>query len=111
MNTKSIKSKLYGLLLLTGISAFSATAQQNRSVGDFTGVKAGDSFKIVLTQSDANSVKVDAPENVMAQIKTEVKDGILVISSEGNIKTDKDITISIGIKTLNSLDVSGAAEV
>jgi len=111
MNTKSIKSKLYGLMLLTGISVFSAEAQQNRSVGDFTGVKAGDSFKIVLTQSDANTVKVDAPENVMAQIKTEVKDGILVISSEGNIKTDKDITISIGVKTLSSLDVSGAAEV
>lgn len=110
MNTTSIKSKLYGLLLLSSISAFSAKAQQTRSVGDFTGIKAGDSFKIALTQGDANSVKVDAPENILSQIKTEVKDGILVISSEGNIKTDKDITVSIGIKTLNSLDISGAAD-
>jgi hypothetical protein len=111
MYTKSATSKIYGMLLLASISVFSAKAQQTRTTGDFTGIKAGDSFNINITQSDANTVKVDAPENVLSQIKTEVKDGILVISSEGNLKTDKDITISIGIKTLNSLDVSGAADV
>jgi hypothetical protein len=111
MNTKTIQSKLYGLLLLTSISVFSSQAQQNRTVSDFTGIKAGDSFEIILTQSDVNTVKVDAPEKYQAQIKTEVKDGILVITSEGNIVTDKDIVISIGMKTLTSLDVSGAADV
>jgi hypothetical protein len=111
MNIKPLRSKFFGLLFLSSITVFSAKAQQNRTVGDFTGIKAGDSFKIVLTQAETNSVKVDAPENLQAQIKTEVKDGILVISSEGNIKTDKDIVISISIKTLTSLDVSGAADV
>lgn len=111
MNTKTIQSKLYGLLLLTSISVIPATAQQTRTTGDFTGIKAGDSFDIIITQSDANTVKVDAPENVQSQIKTEVKDGILVISSEGNIKTDKDINILVGVQSLSSLDVSGAADV
>lgn len=109
MNNKTTKSKLYGILLLTGITVFSAQAQERPS-GDFTGIKAGDSFKIFINQSETNSVKVDAPENVQSQIKTEIKNGILVISSEGNIKTDKDITISVNIKTLNSLDISGTAD-
>jgi hypothetical protein len=109
MNIKKITSKLYGTLLLIGMTVFSIQAQERPS-GDFTGIKAGDSFKIILTQSESNSVKVDAPENVQSQIKTEIKDGILLISSEGNIKTDKDITISVNIKTLNSLDISGAAD-
>ncbi|MDF2437318.1 MAG: hypothetical protein K0Q95_1694 [Bacteroidota bacterium] len=99
------------MVLLASMSALPATAQQTRDTGDFTGIKAGDSFNINISQSETNSVKVDAPENVLSQIKTEVKDGILVISSEGNLKTDKDITISVGIKTLSSLDVSGAADV
>jgi len=111
MNTTLSKSKMFGLAVLTCFSILNAEAQQTRTVGDFTGIKAGDSFDIVLTQSDANSLKVDAPENLQAQIKTEVKEGILIISTEGNIKTQEDLTISIGIKNLSSLDISGAADV
>jgi hypothetical protein len=110
MYTKTLKTKIIGLMLISGLSAINAKAQQARTTEDFTGIKAGDSFNIVLTQSETNSVKVDAPENLQAQIKTEVKDGILNISADGNIKSDKDITIMIGVKSLSSLDISGAAE-
>lgn len=106
----SIKIKILGLILFTGFTYSTATAQQTRTIGDFTGIKAGDSFIINITQSDASSVKVTAPESVQSQIKTEVKEGILMITSEGNIKTNDDIVISVGIKSLNSLDISGAAE-
>ena len=107
----SIKTKIFGLTVLTALSVFSTKAQQIRSVGDFTGIKAGDAFNISISQSDANSVKVDAAENVQAQIKTEVKDGILSISADGNIKTDNPIIINIGIKSMNSLDISGSSDV
>jgi hypothetical protein len=106
-----IKTKIFGLAVLSTLSVFSLKAQQTRTVGDFTGIKAGDAFNVILTQSDANTVKVDAPENVQAQVKTEVKDGILSISADGNIKTDKPVTITIGIKSLTSLDISGSADV
>ncbi len=109
MNT--IKTKILGLTLLTSLSFLTAEAQQTRTVGDFTGIKAGDAFNITISQSDANSLKVNAPENIQAQIKTEVKDGILIISTEGNIKDADDISISISVKSLTSLDVSGASDV
>ena len=108
MNIK-IKTAVAGILL--NASALTTVGQQNRTVGDFTGIKAGDAFNIIISQSDANAVKVDAPDNVQAQIKTEVKDGILYISTEGNIKGDKDITIYISTKALSNLDVSGSADV
>lgn len=111
MNPKNIKSKILGLLVLTSISLSTLKAQQTRTVGEFSGIKAGDSFNIVVSQSESTTVKVDAPEAVLSQIKTEVKDGILNISSEGNIKSDTPITITIGIKSLTSLDISGAADV
>src|ERR1043166_3385472 len=107
----SIKTKFIGLSLLSSILSIGVSAQQNRTVGDFNGIKAGDAFNISIMQSENQSVKVDAPENVQNQIKTEVKDGILVISTEGNIKTDEDIKITVAMKTLNSLDISGAADV
>lgn len=111
MYTQTLKTKIYGLLIFTSISVFSAKAQQTRTVDDFSGIKAGDAFNIIISQGEANSLKVDAPENIQPQIKTEVKDGFLYISAEGNIKNDKEIKIYVGVKSLTSLDVSGAAEV
>jgi hypothetical protein len=105
------KTKIFGLLFLSSISCFTAVAQQTRTVGDFTGIKTGDAFDVTITQSDANTLKVNAPESAQAQIKTEVKDGILNIWTEGNIKSNDDITISISVKSMSSLDVSGAADV
>ena len=107
----SIKTKIFGLAVVTTLSTFSAKAQQTRTVGDFTGIKAGDAFNVIISQSDVNSVKVDAPDNVQALVKTEIKDGILSISADGNIKTDKAVTINIGVKSITSLDISGSADV
>jgi hypothetical protein len=108
MNT--IKTKFFGLALRSMI-CFTASAQQTRTVGEFSGIKAGDAFEIRITQGENPSLKVEAPESLQNQIKTEVKDGILNISAEGNLKTNDEITISIAMKTLSSLDISGAAEV
>ena len=109
MNT--IKTKILGLVLLGSFSYFTSAAQQTRAVGDFTGIKVGDAYNINITQGDANTVKVTAPEAIQTQIKTEVKDGILIISTDGNIKGDDKISIAVGVKSLASLDVSGAADV
>ena len=108
MNTR-IKTLVAGVLL--NMSALATLAQSNRTVGDFTGIKAGDAFNIVISQSDANAVKVDAPDNLQSQIKTEVKDGILSLSAEGNMKGDKDVTVYIKAKALASIDVSGSVDV
>ncbi len=97
-------------LLLSG-AVVAAKAQQTRSVGDFTGLKMGDSFDITLAQSDVATVRVDAPENMQSRIKTEVKDGILTVSADGNLKTGKDVKIVIGVKSLTSIDLTGAADV
>ncbi len=111
MNLKSFKTKVFGSALLLSLSIFTLKGQQTREVGDFTGVRAGDPVQIIITQSDLASVKVDAPEDALPFIKTEVSDGMLIISTEGNIKNEQDITIFITVKSLNSLENVGAAEI
>jgi hypothetical protein len=111
MRKTTLKTKIAVLAILTGISIVTSQAQPIRSVGDFTGIKAGDAFSIVISQSDVNTVKIDAEEKILPQIKTEVKDEILNISEEGNFRTDKPIVITIGIRSLTNLDVSGSADV
>src|SRR5882762_1609008 len=108
---KTIKKTILGLAVLSSFSILNATAQQVRTVGDFTGIKVEGTLDVSISQSDANTVKIDAPDNVQSQIKTEVKDGILIISGDATAKSDKPATISVSIKSLTSLDVSGTGDV
>ncbi len=86
-------------------------AQQNRAIGNFTGIKAGDELHIQLIQSDTTLLQINAPENIQPQIKTEIKDGILSLSTEGRMKNNQDIMITITVKSLNSLQIFGAANI
>lgn len=108
---KSKKNKIFFLAIAASFSHFSMWAQQTRNVGDFSGIKSGDSFLINVTQGAVNTLKINATEAVLAQVKTEVKDGILIISTEGNLKGNDEISVVISIKSLSSVDVSGTAEV
>ena len=105
---KTQKTQLLVLALLI-CSSLSVQAQETRNVGDFTGIKANGTFDIVISQSDANSVKIDADDKTKALIKTEVKEGILIISTTGI--SDMEKPIKIGVKSLNSLIVSGSSDV
>ena len=115
-------------VLLIFATAFTAKAQQTRQVGDFTGIKAGDEFEVLIVQGTENALKVDAPDSLQSKIKTEVQNGILVISAEGKIRNEKHdvivgadgvktkkvyerVFVNITIKSLASLDVSGSANV
>lgn len=106
MKTKKIQ--LVGLALLACISTLISQAQENRNVGDFNGIKVNGTFDIILSQSETNTIKIDASEKDLTQIKTEVKDGILTISGKGSTQEDKPIRI--GVKSLTSLSVSGASD-
>src|SRR3990172_653344 len=84
-----------------------AQTTQNRQVGDFTGREASASVKVVLTQGEPPSIKVEADEKDQANVKTEVKNGKLIISEEGKITSE--VTVYVTAKSLNSIEASGAA--
>ncbi len=108
-----MKTSLKSIAIVTMASMVIQTAfgQQNRNLGEFTGIRAADAYEIIISQGDANTVKVDVPDNIQSKIKTEVKDGILTISTDGNLRGDKDATIYITTKNLTSIDITGSADV
>lgn len=110
MKTQITKMKKLGLTAMLGLALTGAWAQQDRTVGDFTGIKAGGIFTITVTPGATNSVKVDADEKVLSQIKTEVKDNVLNITTEGKVNSEKPLSVQVTIKDLKSLDISGAAK-
>jgi len=108
MKTENLKTKIVGLVLIASFSTLSSKAQETRNVGDFSGIKVADAFNIIITQGDANTVKVEADEKEQLLVKTEVKEGILLITGKGS---NLEKPVKIGVKSLNSLSVSGSGDV
>ena len=112
MKTRSTFKKI-GLTTLLAIILSGAWAQsaQDRNVGEFSGVKVSGIFVVNVSQGAANSVKVEAEENIINNIVTVVKDDVLTISSDGSTKSEKPINITVTVKELKKVDVSGAAKI
>ncbi len=87
--------------------------QQERNVGQFTGIKVGGAFKVVLNQTGKYKLVVEAEEDILDRVRTEVKGDVLHIDMEWDWswKGNDDITIFIDFKDLEYLEVSGAADV
>ena len=81
-----------------------AQTTQDRQVGEFTGLKVSSNIKVMLSQGEINSLKVEADQKDQANIITEVKDGTLEITGGGK----DEVTVYLTAKTLNSIEVSGA---
>ena len=94
------------LLLLMGVSVLSIgyainrqsdLSTQTRTVSGFTGVDAGQGIKVNIVHGDADNVVVTAPADYIDEIKTEVKNGTLVIhwDKKKNIKSPRNITVDV----------------
>ena len=86
-----------------------------RSVTTFSGIKVSGGIDVYLSQSDNYSLAVSADEDKYRDnIKTEVNNGILVISYNndhfGWNSDDKKLRAYISFKTLESLEAAGACD-
>jgi len=91
---------------------------QDRHLAGFNGVSVSGSFDVYITQGTAESVKVEAPSDVIAHIITEVNGGVLKIYNKNNTwhwegfwGNHKKIAIYIVAKDLNSIGISGSGDV
>ena len=108
--------KLSGTLLIAATTAFNSAAQktESRQVGEFTGISASGAVSVYITQGNTNSLKIEADEAILKDVKTEVKSGVLRISDEHDYKwfngeKHSAVKAYVTVKTLNSIDLSGAS--
>ena len=115
LHSKTLSFLLAGLLILTGATVMAQSTKGNknvvkeeRTVGTFTGIEVGGAFNIFLTQNDKTSLTIEADENLMEHITTEVSNGVLEIGSR-NIRNATRLNIYISTPAIESLEISGAA--
>lgn len=120
MRTANIILAISAALILNGCNFNLNTGErgngnvvtEERSVSeDFTEVKASAGMDVFLTEGSENKIVVEADENLLPLIKTEVKDGKLTITTSGNIGFYKSKKVYVTYKELNDITASSGAEI
>ncbi len=119
---KNLKFLLIGALIL-GITAC-ADAQMRRTVygnkdvvkkertaGNFTGIKVSTGIDVYLKQTDNESIVVEADENLHEYIKTEIRDGVLNVYTDANIRNAERKRVYVTMENIRSIKTTSAGDV
>lgn len=86
-------------------------ATEKREVSNFKAVDVGGVFQVEITAQKEFSVEVQADDNLLPLIKTEIRNGVLKIESENKFNTKNPIIVRISAPDIENLEVSGASKV
>lgn len=93
---------------LHGIRGNGNVIKQTRELSSFNSLEVGGAFRVYLTQGDKESAVIEADENLMEVIQTEVRGGKLVIHTSEDIQESRALNVYLTFKSLDQLDISGA---
>jgi hypothetical protein len=81
-----------------------------REVGNFTAIASGGSWDVVISYNTDKTVVIEADENLIQYIKTEVEGGKLIIKSEKNInlKSSHKMKIYVSLTKITGLSMAGS---
>ena len=85
--------------------------RQERKVATFNAIDVSGAFNIILAQGTTQSVIVEADDNLIDLIKTEVRDNILVIDTKKPVFHPNAMKVFITFTDLKNVDVSGAVKI
>ena len=86
--------------------------KENRNVGDFSRLEIGGAFKLYISQGDKVSLTIEADQDDIKDIITEIEGNTLRIYPSRNWgNMFNDVTIWLTIKDLEYINFSGAVEV
>ena len=94
-----------------GVQGSGKVATEQRNVSDFSKVDVGGVFQVEIIAGKEYSVEVQADDNLLPLIKTEVRGGTLQISSEKRFSTRNDIKVRITAPNIEGIEASGASKV
>jgi hypothetical protein len=84
---------------------------QIRNVSGFSGINISGGFNVEIKQGNTESVTLETDENLLDNIKTEVRNGVLHIHNSKGMSTSKGLMVYLTLKELNKVDVSGGVKV
>ncbi|MCU0239349.1 MAG: DUF2807 domain-containing protein [Pyrinomonadaceae bacterium] len=82
---------------------------ENRNKSDFSNVDISGALTVEIVAQKDFSVEVEADDNLISYIKTEVKGDTLKVYSEKRLSPKTSIKIKVSMPEISELDISGAS--
>lgn len=82
---------------------------ETRDVSGFKSIKVRGAMNVEVTAQKDFSVSVEADDNLLEHIRTEIDNGTLEIWSEGRISPKTSIKVTVSMPEINGIDVAGAS--
>ena len=96
----------------TGKNGNGNVVTEDRTVsGDFTEVRGSSGLDVYLSQGEENKIVVEADENLMQYIETDIENGKLIVTTSHNIGHSESKKVYVTYKQLNSIEASSGADV
>lgn len=93
----------------TGKNSQNFTSEPRDAFG-FREIKAGNAVNLIISVQKDFEVTVEGDENLLKDVKTEVKGETLVITTSGRISPNNKIRLKISMPELSNLELWGASE-
>ncbi len=101
-------------LMVVGLTSMIAFGQkkETRPVSGFTGIDASSAFDITVTKGSTESLTIEADDEVMAYVRSEVRNGVLhlYLDNGKKVKNIKTLKAAIVMKNLDKVSLSGACK-
>ncbi|MDX6710164.1 MAG: hypothetical protein QOH96_1180 [Blastocatellia bacterium] len=78
-------------------------------MGDFNAVEVTGAYDVKIVSGTKGDIQIESDDNILPLIKTEVKDGRLVVSSNEKFSTGKSPTVSIVAANIQDVSGTGAS--
>jgi hypothetical protein len=116
MFNRGLVAVLAALLVLTGCSIVHGSGQlksETRTVSGFTGIELSGIGEVTIEQGDAESLTIEADDNVLPALTSEVRDSMLRLDTKPRtrVQTRNPIRYRVTVKDLNRIELSGSGSV
>jgi len=106
-----LTSKVFNVSFNSGVEGSGNSTTETRGVSDFTSIEVGGVFQVEIVAQKDFSLQVEADDNLLEYIKTEVRDGRLMIETDKNFNTKTTIRVRITAPNIERIEASGASKV
>jgi hypothetical protein len=87
------------------------TTEERDAEETFTMIKASEGLDVYITQSETASIEVEADENIISLIATDIRNGVLVIHTEKNIGRCKSKKVRVSLPRIERIVATSGADV
>jgi hypothetical protein len=106
-----VSGKLFNFSFGTSTKGSGVASSEVREARDFKGVEVGGIFEVEIRAGKDFSVQVEADDNLIQYVRTEVRGGVLRIETTKRISSQTPLRIVVSAPDIEMVDVSGVSKV